>query len=246
MAMADGGVGLVAAGFFEEWQDMALELWIGTGAVALVWFALLGLCMAITEPKKVDPGPATLDLPGQEPPAVVNLIANDWRLEEESMPATLLDLAARGHLVIEQIGDDTYVRVPKHKTTKAANDRLTRYEEMIHTHVGHLARQGSDGMVPAAALTTGPESQAKGWWKRYRKAVSEDAHQRGLARKRWSATVHSMLVGTALAVALVAGLAVSATPENENSTSRKDDNPIGAGIGMAVVAWGGLIALVEY
>ena len=255
VGMAVGGVGWVAgvfgAGLVEKWQDMALELWIAAGAVALVWFLVLGLCMAVTEPRKVDPGPETLDLPGQEPPAVVNLLANDWRLEEESMPATLLDLAARKHVAVEQIGDQTFVRVPKHPPPSAAADQLAPYERMILDHVRSQARQGSDGMVPAEALTTGPDAQAKGWWKSYQGAVVDDAHLRGLARKRWSPSVHTLLVTMALAVAVAAGLALSALPDadddpGEGSGTSQDSNPVGAALGLGVVTWGGLIGLVEY
>jgi hypothetical protein len=240
--MADIAGGLVAAGLVDRWRDMALELWLAAGGIALAWALLLGLCMAWTDPRKVDPGPATLDLGGPEPPAIVNLLANDWRLEDESMPATLLDLAARKHVAIEQVGDRTFVRVPS--TPPAAGtrtDTLTPYEDMVLDHVRGLAGQGGDGMVPAEALTTGPDAQAKGWWKTYRTAVERDARDRGLARKRWSPAVHTLLVATALVVAGALGLAVSALPEDDDD----DSNPVGAALGLAVVSWGGLVGAVE-
>jgi hypothetical protein len=41
---------------------------------------------------------------GEEPPTVVDLLTNDWRVTADAIPATLLDLAARGYLDLEQYG----------------------------------------------------------------------------------------------------------------------------------------------
>lgn len=49
----------------------------------------------------VDPAPATMDL-GPEPPAVVNALVNRGVQGRAAIPATFLDLAARGHLAIFQ------------------------------------------------------------------------------------------------------------------------------------------------
>lgn len=49
--------------------------------------------------------PASPEL-GPEPPAVVHLLANRWRLTVEAAEATLLDLAARRILEFRQAGSD--------------------------------------------------------------------------------------------------------------------------------------------
>jgi len=41
---------------------------------------------------------------GEEPPAVVDLLTNDWRVTPDAIPATLLDLAARGFVDLDQLG----------------------------------------------------------------------------------------------------------------------------------------------
>ena len=69
-------------------------------AVALWVLVLLGVAFA-TRARGVVSGPATMDL-AEEPPAVVDLVTNDWRVTPDAIPATLLDLAARGYLDLEQ------------------------------------------------------------------------------------------------------------------------------------------------
>jgi len=41
------------------------------------------------------PGPQLLELPGEESPAVVAMLTDDWEVGREAVPATLIDLAAR-------------------------------------------------------------------------------------------------------------------------------------------------------
>ena len=86
---------LLAGDLVERWQDMGPQLWLAAGGAAAVWFALLGVLAAATNPREVDPGPETLDLVGPEPPAVVNLLTADWKLARQAIPATLLELAGQ-------------------------------------------------------------------------------------------------------------------------------------------------------
>lgn len=241
-----GGLhGTLATDIVERWRDMGPVLWVIAAGAAGAWFALLGLLAAATNPRKVDPGAETLELGGPEPPAVVNLLAADWRLAHQAIPATLLDLAARKYLAIDQYGDRTMVTVRAHRptTATATNDPpLTTYEAMVLDHLRGLAASTDDGAIPAEALTTGPDEQSKSWWKRFRKAVVDDARTRGLSRPRWSAAIRAILTATALLVAVAAALAVSSLPDDPEDP---DDDPITASIGLGIVAWGGLIAVVE-
>jgi hypothetical protein len=78
-------------------------LLVATVAAVVPWvLLLLGVAFA-TRARGVDPGPATIEL-GEEPPAVVDLLTDDWRVTADAIPATLLDLAARGYLDLEQYG----------------------------------------------------------------------------------------------------------------------------------------------
>jgi hypothetical protein len=243
-----GGVdGTLATNLVERWQDLGPVLWLIAAGAAAVWCALLGLLAAATNPRAVRPGPATLELGGSEPPAVVNLLASDWRLAHQAIPATLLDLAARQHLAIDQYGDQTMVRVPAHPPAGGAGRAdptpLTTYERMVLDHLRGLADGTSDGAIPAEALTTGPDEQSKSWWKSFRKAVNADARARGLSRRRWSTTARTVLTLTALIVAVAVGLAISSIPDE--ATTNKDDDPISAAISVSIVTWGLLLAAVE-
>jgi hypothetical protein len=73
---------------------------------------------------------------------------------------------------------------------------------MVLDHVAGLA---VDGVVPAEALTTGPQDQSTRWWRAFRRAVVADARDRGLARDRWSGPVKAFLRTAAL---VPAGLGV--------------------------------------
>jgi hypothetical protein len=99
---------------------LAAGLWVPVAGVATgLWLAVFAVLAAATNPRRVAPGPQTLDLPGSEPPAIVNLLARDWRLGREAVPATLVDLAARRHLAIDQVGEQTLVRVSSQGTSTA-------------------------------------------------------------------------------------------------------------------------------
>jgi hypothetical protein len=233
---------LVVAGaeLVERWQDMGPTVWLVAGGAALAWFVLLGVLAALNEPRKVEPGPATLEVGGDEPPAVVNLVTGDWDLGHEAVPATLLDLAARKHLAVDQVGDDTHVRV-RRRHTGDSDHPLTTYERMVLDHVSALASHTPDGVVPASALTTGPGGDSKRWWRRFRKHVHDDARGRGLSRARWSAGQRTLLLATAALVAVGIGLAASSLPDNPDDES---DSPIETMFGFGIVSFGALSALV--
>lgn len=191
---------VAAIGDTEFVREHRLVLWlVGIGAV-LAWAGLLGLLAAANEPRRVKPGPQTLDLVGDEPPAVVNLVTADWVLGHEAVPATLLDLAGRKYLAIESQGDDTLVSL-----TRKVPDRLADFEAMVYEHVRGLAGQTSDGRVHAQALTTGPGDDAARWWKRFRAGVEARAQALGVSRNRWSPAAKAALTVAAAA----AGLAVA-------------------------------------
>ena len=175
---AGGGLAWIVAatgdeGLVERWRDLGPVLWLVAAGAGALWAALLAALAFATRSREVDPGPSTLGLGGPEPPAVVNLLTGDWSLGHEAVPATLLDLAARRLVAIDQVGERTLVRVrrpPDGERQPAAE--LEPYERMV---LDHAAGQATDGVVPAEALTTGPEDQARGWWRSFRRSVEEAA-----------------------------------------------------------------------
>jgi hypothetical protein len=90
------------------------------------------------------------------------------------VPATLLDLAARGVVELERRGPDVFVcRLGREP------DDLLPYERQV---LALLQRRASGGVVPPEALTTGPEAEAGRWRKAFDDDVLADAQKRGLSR----------------------------------------------------------------
>lgn len=132
-----------------------------------------------TRPRRPVASVATIDL-GPEPPAIVDLLTDDFTVTPEAVPATLVDLAARRWLSIEDVaGGNVIIRV----RGRDRDEPLAPYERRVLDHVRELA---IDGVVPAAAMTTGPESASRRWWRSFRREVIADAQARGLCRDRWT------------------------------------------------------------
>src|SRR5215211_5305450 len=72
------------------------------GVAAAAWLIVVAVVRVARAPESPDEAPPTMDL-GPEPPAVANMLANRWKPTPEAVPATLLDLAARGYLELRQV-----------------------------------------------------------------------------------------------------------------------------------------------
>ena len=216
--------------------EYATRFGIGAAIAVGAWLLLLGLFAVATRARTPDPGPEALELPGEEPPAVVAMLTDDWAVGREAVPATLIDLAARKILVIESVGLDRFIV----RLRPAADNPpdLAQYEEQVLDHVRSLA--AADGTVPCEALTTGPETESKGWWSRFDKAVVADARQRGLSRGRWSKWMLVVLGATALVPAALAALAFVFVPPQDGA---EEESPVGAFIGLTAMAWFPLMSL---
>ncbi|HTJ75625.1 MAG TPA: hypothetical protein VL337_09685 [Acidimicrobiales bacterium] len=218
--------------------EAALRLGIGAGVALAAWLLLLAVLAAASRPRRPDPAPASMELGGEEPPAVVAMLADQWAVPKAAVPATLLDLAARKVVAIDQVSPERFVvRLPARSPESVP---LSDYEEQVLRHVRGLA--AGDGTVACEALTTGPEEQSANWWKSFDKAVRADARRRGLSRSRWSKWMTGLLAVTAAVPALLAAGAIVVTP-NDKSSTKTDDNPIGAFIGLAFLFEGGLMAI---
>lgn len=73
-------------------------LWYAAAAALALWLLLLGYAAVAVRPRWTRPGPQSHAL-RDEPPAVVSLLAG--RADRDGFPATVLDLAARGWLVLD-------------------------------------------------------------------------------------------------------------------------------------------------
>ena len=131
----------------------------GIGLVA--WFGLLGMMAVATRSPSPRPGmppdPNRLDV---ESPALVDLLTGGWKLCEEAAAATVLDLAARRVVAVEEIGPElSLVRLGRGDPPD-----LKPYEQMVLDHLRRLATP--DGVVATGALAEG-NRHIGSWWKSF-------------------------------------------------------------------------------
>ena len=181
-------------------MDLGLEgtdvlLALAAGASVVAWLLGAGAGYLARRPPEPPVGWKTLEL-GPEPPGVANFLVNRFRVTDEAVPATLIDLAARNVVDIEQRGPDVFfVRL-----RSSFDESLTVYEEYV---LDHLREHASDGVVPAEALTTGPQEESKRWGRVFRNQVVADAQRRGLSRDALDGTIFTILTGAAVGPALL-------------------------------------------
>jgi Predicted membrane protein (DUF2207) len=166
---------------------------IGTAAL---WLLAATAVLVSRMPPQPSVGPRTLEL-GAEPPAIANFLTHGFRVTDAAVPATLIDLAARNVVDIEQRGPGVfYVRL------RPANDELlTSYERRV---LDHLRASAHDGVVPAEALTTGPQAQSARWMRGFVSGVVSDAQARGLSREAVGGAVFTVMTGAAIVPAALA------------------------------------------
>jgi hypothetical protein len=207
---------------------------IGAIVVGATWIALLFVLWFRRAPRLPRAGPETAEL-GEEPPAVANLLVNQWSVTSVAVPATLVDLAARRVIGLEEVGPDRFV--VRARSTEPPPD-LTPYEARVLRLVEARATGGS---APVEVLQLGT-GEAENWLAGFSTAVVKDAEQRGLAsrglpRRDWVAL--GLLLAVALAlVAWSFELAHVDTSRGANQ-ARRDD---GSWFAVAGVVW--LVALL--
>lgn len=152
---------------------VVLAMAIG-GVVAMVWLWLS------TSPSHVEPTAPSMELGGDETPAVVDLLTGGFDVDDDAVPATVIDLAARRYLDIDEIGGKIMLR-PRRESAPA-RDELTAYERRVLTHVEQNAVGGT---APAEVLTTGPEGVSQRWFTGFAREVNKHGQALGLCRRRF-------------------------------------------------------------
>ncbi|MGH2662912.1 MAG: DUF2207 family protein [Actinomycetota bacterium] len=165
-------------GIDELSRQYRVPLLTAAGALTALWLGVMAGIRVARQPRAPHPGPATGDL-RSEPPAIVNMLANDFDPSREALPATVLDLAARGALEFQEVAGDTFLC----RLREARDLELAPFEARVMDLVRSRAHAG---VVPAEALTTGPADHARAWWRKFRGEVIDDAQRRGLSRDLWS------------------------------------------------------------
>jgi Predicted membrane protein (DUF2207) len=163
------------------WQSALLVVSIG---LAGAWFLMLWLVSMQSRQRHVRAEPATGEL-GLEPPAVAGMLVHGGRVGDEAAAATLLDLAARHVVDLEQAGPQLSLC----RIRPAGGADLAPYERRILSYLDALA---TDGVVPAPALAEGAAKPAA-WWRKLRTEVIADTRARGLSRPRWSPLLVTVL-----------------------------------------------------
>lgn len=186
---------------FDGFDGLELLILQAGIAATAIWLAMLAVLWLASRPRFPDAGPATNEL-GPEPPAIANLLVNRWAVTRVAMAATLVDLAARRVLGLEDYaGGRHVVRI---RANQPEGERFTAYEQQVLDLVRARATGNSS---PVEALDLGQAKEAENWWKRFEREVRKDAQSRGLARGRWTSRDRTLLSG-GLAVALgLVGLA---------------------------------------
>jgi hypothetical protein len=169
----------------------ALDLVLAAVALAAcaLWLVAAFLLYLSRKPPEPPVGDQTLEL-GPEPPAVANFLVNDFRVTDDAVPATLIDLAARDVVDIEQRGPGVfYVRLRERSV-----EVLTSYERRV---LERLRRLAHDDVVPAEALTTGGAAESKRWRRRFANEVVADAQARGLSHDALGSRLFARLLAAA-------------------------------------------------
>jgi hypothetical protein len=204
---------------------------IAAACAVVAWLVLLLAMTLRTRTPDIDPGPATAEL-GPESPAVVDYATADGHLSDEAASATLLDLAARGILQIEEIGPElSLVRLRGNDPPEVA--ALESYERMVYDHVRMLASR--DGVVATGALAEGARNLG-GWWRQFRRAVLAEARAQGLFVPRWSKPQTTLLGAAAFLPAALAFIAAAQVTDPDG-----DDDPSWAVGGVTLFA---LLAII--
>jgi hypothetical protein len=196
---------------------ISLAVLVGFGLLAVLIGLLARLVARLTAPR-TPRAPATSDLI-DTPPAIVNLLLNGLRAAPEAAAATLLDLAARRRLALDQPGADpagTVVRV-----LPGGQAGLTAYERRVLDRVepppggrpltlGDLARrQAEDG---------------QSWQERLLSTVREDAVERGLIHAGRSSPAWVVVIGGLMLLLVLSCVAGVAVVDLAGLTDRLGDN----------------------
>ncbi|MDQ1448095.1 MAG: hypothetical protein QOC79_1066, partial [Actinomycetota bacterium] len=101
-------VAIEAGSKFHGFTGASLAVLVVAFVAAALWLVIFAIRWTASFPKLAPPGPETSDL-GPEPPAVANFLVNRFEVTRLAVGATLVDLAARRVIGIEEIVADHFV-----------------------------------------------------------------------------------------------------------------------------------------
>ncbi|HET9516845.1 MAG TPA: hypothetical protein VFO77_03865, partial [Actinoplanes sp.] len=197
------------------------------------WAFLVRMVIRVSRPR-MPRAPATPDLI-DTPPAVVNLMAHGFVDAPEAAAATLLDLAARRYVTLEQPGTDMSETVVRVVTDDIAG--LTDYERRVLDRV-----TPPPGVAPftLADLARRQAEDGEEWHKRVVEQVRADAARRGLVEQKNTKTPPAMVM---LFVGLMITVPMSCAFGSALLALIAPDRDDGHEIGLPIAIVGGLSLL---
>lgn len=189
--------------------DVSTVAGLSAAIVAAVAVIAMFSLRRSTAPNRVEAAGATMEL-RDETPALVDLLTGGFEVDDDAVPATVVDLSERGWFTIEELGGRVMIRT---RTRRPAGDALTPYEERV---LRHIERHAIDGVVPTQVLTIGPEGVSERWFKGFVREVTKHGRTLGLCRRRWDLRHLAMawaLAGVAFAPAVLVSYAADRTSE---------------------------------
>ncbi|MEX2267338.1 MAG: hypothetical protein WEA75_01490 [Acidimicrobiia bacterium] len=210
-------------------DGFSIPLLVAGTAVAAGWVAAATVIALARQPPRIRASAASMELPPESPP-VAGLLVNDFVLPAETAPAILLDLAARRVVELDEVQPGRTIC----RLRRSSDEPLAKYEQRV---LESLREKAVDGVVPADALTTGPEAKSKSWHRELAKEVVGETKASGLTHDRWPRAA-VIALGALLAVAVLL-LALSL---KEDTRSAPDEVPvlilgvIAAGIAFIAIA----------
>jgi hypothetical protein len=162
-------------------EGFSVPVLVVAAAVGILWLVFAAVLAIVRRIPDVEAGLATQELPPQSP-ALAGLLCDDFEVGTEAVPTTVVDLAARRVLTLEEVQPGrTICRVRQPDA-----DGLAEYEQRV---LRAIAAKAIDRVVPADALTTGTEDASRGWRRGYEKEVIAESQARGLTYDRWPAGI---------------------------------------------------------
>jgi hypothetical protein len=188
----------------------------GLIAVAAAVLAVIGQLSLrrSTAPTRIEATGATMEL-RDETPALVDLLTGGFEVDDDAVPATVVDLAQRGWFTIEDLGGRVAIRT---RRRRPVDDATTAYEERV---LRQIERHAIEGVVPTEVLTIGPEGVSERWFKGFVREVTKHGRSLGLCRRRWNLR-HIVIAWVLAGVAFAPAVLVA-------STANRTSDPTGWG-----------------
>jgi hypothetical protein len=168
------------------------------GVVTAVAILIYNITARQSEPPPLEVYEATNRFP-DDSPAVASVLTTGFVVTPHAAVATLLDLAARDWLSIEELEDDVAV-ITSHRGT--AGDELAPHEQQILNHVHRITAGTVTGVSGAGIEVSGLRIRRR-WWRRFQRSVAAASRSAGYSTRRWGAVALAAPVGAWIVAALL-------------------------------------------